>query len=35
MLRYEDRLPIGVIQRYLRTVHGLRLSVGAIVSAIH
>ena len=34
-LREEARLPIGAIQWYLRTVHGLRLSVGAIVSAIH
>ena len=34
-LREEARLPIAVIQRYLDTVHQLRLSVGAIVSAIH
>ena len=34
-LREEARLPIGAIQWYLRTVHGLRLSAGAIVSAIH
>ena len=34
-LREEARLPIGAIQWYLGTVHGLRLSVGAIVSAIH
>ncbi len=29
-LREEARLPIGAIQWYLGTVHGLRLSVGAI-----
>ena len=34
-LREEGRLPIRSIQWYLRTVHQLRLSVGAIVSAIH
>ena len=34
-LREEARLPIGAIQWYLGTVHGLRLSVGAVVSAIH
>ena len=34
-LREEARLPIGAIQWYLGAVHGLRLSVGAIVSAIH
>ncbi len=34
-LREEARLPISAIQRYLRTVHGLNLSVGAIMSAIH
>ncbi len=34
-LREEGRLPIHSIQWYLRTVHRLRLSVGAIVSAIH
>ena len=34
-LREEGRLPIHSIQWYLRTVHQLRLSVGAIVSAIH
>ena len=33
MLREEARLPVGAIQRYLDTVHGLRLSVGAIVDA--
>ena len=32
-LREEGRLPFRVIQWYLDTVHGLRLSVGAIVSA--
>jgi transposase len=32
-LREEARLPLGVIQWYLRTVHQLRLSVGAIVAA--
>ncbi len=34
-LREEARLPIGAIQWYLRTVHGLRLSVGAIMAAVH
>ena len=34
-LREEGRLPIRSIQWYLRTVHQLRLSVGAIVSSIH
>ena len=34
-LREEGRLPIRSIQWYLCTVHQLRLSVGAIVSAIH
>ena len=34
-LREEGRLPIRSIQWDLRTVHQLRLSVGAIVSAIH
>ena len=34
-LREEGRLPICSIQWYLRTVHQLSLSVGAIVSAIH
>ncbi len=34
-LREEGRLPIGIIQWYLRTVHQLHLSVGAIVRAIH
>ena len=31
VLREEARLPIRTIQRYLDTVHGLHLSVGAIV----
>jgi transposase len=34
-LREELRLPIGAIQWYLRTVHGLSLSVGAVVGALH
>ena len=34
-LREEGRLPIRSIQWYLCTVHQLRLSVGAIVSALH
>ena len=34
-LRGEGRLPIRSVQWYLDTVHQLRLSVGAIVSAIH
>ena len=34
-LREEGRLPIRSIQWYLCSVHQLRLSVGAIVSAIH
>ena len=34
-LREEGRLPIRSVQWYLETVHQLRLSVGAIVSAIH
>ncbi len=34
-LREEARLPLRVIQWYLDTVHGLRLSVGAIVAATH
>ena len=34
-LREEGRLPIRSVQWYLDTVHHLRLSVGAIVSAIH
>jgi hypothetical protein len=35
VLRAELRLPIARIQWYLRAVHGLRLSVGAIVAALH
>lgn len=35
VLREERRLPIAGIQRYLRMVHGLTLSVGAIVDALH
>ena len=34
LLREEARLPFAVIQRLLRTVHGLELSVGALVGAI-
>ena len=34
-LREEGRLPVRCIQWYLRTVHQLKLSVGAIVEAIH
>ncbi len=34
-LREEGRLPIRIIQWYLKTVHQLRLSVGGIVRAIH
>ena len=34
-LREEGQLPIRSVQWYLDTVHQLRLSVGAIVSAIH
>ena len=34
-LREEGRLPIRSIQRYLQTVHQLKLSVGAIVKTIH
>ena len=34
-LREEARLPFRIIQWYLDTVHGLRLSVGAIVAATH
>ena len=34
-LREEGRLPIRSVQWYLDTLHQLRLSVGAIVSAIH
>jgi transposase len=35
VLREELRLPIGAIQWYLAAVHGLRLSVGGIVGALH
>ena len=34
-LREEGRLPVRAIQRYLGTVHQLKLSVGAIVRTIH
>ena len=34
-LREEGRLPFRTIQWYLRTVHQLRLSVGAIAGAVH
>jgi transposase len=34
-LREAGRLPIEMIQWYLATVHGLELSVGAIVAASH
>ncbi len=34
-LREEGRLPIRIIRWYLKTVHGLHLSVGGIVQAIH
>ena len=34
-LREEGRLPIRIIQWYLKTVHQLHLSVGGIVQAIH
>ncbi len=34
-LREEGRLPLRTIQWYLKTVHQLDLSVGAIVQAIH
>jgi transposase len=34
LLREELRLPIAAIQRYLRSVHTLRLSVGGIVGAL-
>jgi transposase len=35
VLREELRLPIAGIQRYLAAVHGLALSVGAVVGALH
>lgn len=34
MLREELRLPLAAIQRYLRSVHDCRLSVGGIVGAL-
>ena len=34
-LREEWRLPVRAIQGYLQTVHGLALSVGAIVETLH
>ena len=34
-LREEGRLPVRTIQWYLRTVHQLKLSLGAIVRAVH
>ena len=34
-LREEARLPVRTIQWYLRTFHQLKLSVGAIVRAVH
>ena len=34
-LREEGRLPVRSIQWYLRRVHQLKLSVGAIVGAVH
>ena len=34
-LKERARLPIGTIRWYLRTVHGLDLSAGAIVGVIH
>ena len=34
-LREEGRLPVRTIQWYLRTVHQLKLSLGAIVLAVH
>lgn len=34
LLREELRLPLAAIQRYLGSVHGLRLSVGGIVGAL-
>ncbi len=34
-LREEGRLPFRTVQWYLQTVHQLRLSLGAIVRAIH
>jgi transposase len=34
-LRAELRLPVGLIQWYLAAIHGLELSAGAIVGALH
>ena len=34
-LREEGRLPVEVIQWYLSTLHGLEVSVGAIIAASH
>jgi hypothetical protein len=34
-LRIMGRLPLRTIQQYLRTVHGLALSVGGLVEALH
>jgi hypothetical protein len=34
-LRVVGRLPLRTIQQYLATVHGLRLSVGGLVEALH
>jgi transposase len=34
LLREELRLPLAAIQRYLGSVHGLQLSVGALVGAL-
>ena len=34
-MREEGRLPFRTVQWYLKTVHQLRLSVGAIVRAVH
>ena len=34
LLREQTRLPLGLMQRYLQTVHGLRLSQGELVSIL-
>jgi transposase len=34
MLREQVRLPLGLVQRYLETVHGLRLSQGELVGIL-
>ena len=34
-LREEGRLPVGVIQWYLATIHGLSLSEGEIIGLVH